>query len=78
MHTHFHANSIPTAMDIARKLYKSGYEGTYGIEHHSGKLEPQRVEWQLASLREILAELKVEEESGEPCAAPYMNGIYGI
>ena len=78
MHTHFHANSIPYAMEVARKLYKSGYEGTYGIEHHSAKLEPERVEWQLASLREILAEIRMEEESGETIEKPYMNGVYGV
>ena len=76
MHTHFHANSIPYALEVARKLYQAGYEGTYGIEHHSAKLEPKRVEWQLASLREILAEIRMEEESGTPVETSYLNGIY--
>ena len=78
MHTHFHANSMPYAIDVARKLYQSGYQGTYGVEHHSGKLEPQRVEWQLASLREILAEIRLEEETGVACEKAYMNSMYGV
>ena len=78
MHTHFQADSVSYAMVVARKLYESGYEGTYGVEHHSGKLEPQRTEWQLATLREILAELRVEKETGVPCEKAYMNGVYKI
>ena len=35
MHTHIHANAILTAKEVIRKLALSGYQGTYGVEHHS-------------------------------------------
>ena len=76
MHTHIHANSVPYAIDVVRKLAAEEYTGTYGIEHHSGKLEPVRVEWQLASLREIIAEVQEERAGGEPVSEAFMNKVY--
>ena len=76
MHTHIHANSVPYAIDVVRKLAAGNYTGTYGIEHHSGKLEPVRVEWQLASLREIIAEVQEENAGGEAAPEAFMNKIY--
>ena len=35
-------------------------KGTLSIEHHSANLELERVEWQLASVRAICAELEQE------------------
>jgi len=60
MHTHIHAKSIPYAKDIIRKLAKSGYEGTFSVEHHSGEHEFARVEWQLGAVRTMIEELKAE------------------
>ena len=76
MHTHIHANSMPYAKDVIRRLANSGYEGVYSVEHHSGKLEPERVDWQLATLRGLIAELNDEgfEESAKPS---FFEGVYG-
>ena len=75
MHTHIHAGSMPYAKEVIRRLALSGYEGVYSAEHHSGKLECERVEWQIATVRGLIAEL--QEEGLETEAAPaYFNGIY--
>jgi len=76
MHTHIHANSIPYAKEVIRRLANSGYEGVYSVEHHSAKLEPERVDWQLASLRCLISELGAEgfEKEAEPS---FLNGVYG-
>jgi sugar phosphate isomerase/epimerase len=75
MHTHVAANTIPVAKDIIRRLASAGYKGAYSIEHHSGHMELERVEWQLASVRCILAELE-EEGLQEPVRPDYFQGIY--
>ncbi len=73
MHTHIHAHSIPTAKDVIRRLALSGYQGCYGVEHHSGKYETERVEWQLGSLRALIAEVK-DEDLTQPGAESFMSG----
>ena len=75
MHTHIHAASMPYAKEVIRKLANSGYTGVYSAEHHSGALECERVEWQIATVRGLIAELKTEglEEEAKPA---YFNGIY--
>lgn len=75
MHTHIHANSIPEAKEVVRKLALSGYQGTYGIEHHSGKHEQERVEWQLGSLRAMIAELR-DEDLSKPSKEDMMHRVY--
>lgn len=72
MHTHIPANSIPVAKELIRKLAASGYEGTYSIEHHSGKFEEVRVEWQLGAVRSLIAELK-EEGIDTPAKLDYFS-----
>jgi len=52
--THIHAK------DVICRLIRKGYTGAYSIEHHSGELEVERTHWQLASLREIMAEIALE------------------
>lgn len=75
MHTHIHANSMPYAKDVIRRLANAGYEGAYSAEHHSGALECERVEWQIATIRGLIAELNAE--GWDKSAAPsYFNGIY--
>ena len=75
MHTHIHANSMPYAKDVIRKLAVLGYEGVYSVEHHSGHLEPERVDWQLATVRGLIAELNDEGYENE--AKPsFFDGIY--
>lgn len=75
MHTHIHADSMPYAKDVIRRLYNEGYEGVYSVEHHSGKLEPERVDWQLATVRGLIAELN--DEGFEEAAGPsFFEGVY--
>lgn len=75
MHTHIPANSLPYAKEAIRRLAVSGYRGTISVEHHSSSLEMERTEWQLASVREILAEL--EMEGLEPASGKdYLSNIY--
>ena len=75
MHTHIHADSMPYAKDVIRRLYNEGYEGVYSVEHHSGRLEPERVDWQLATVRGLIAELN--DEGFEDAAKPsFFEGVY--
>ncbi len=76
MHLHVHANSLPYAKDVLRRLALTGYEGTYGIEHHSSKYETERVEWHLGTLRAILAELRDADDLTQPLEEDYMTGVY--
>jgi len=75
MHTHIHANSMPYAKEVIRLLANSGYEGTYSVEHHSGELEYNRVAWQLATVRGLIAELN-QEGFEEPAKPDFFSGIY--
>ena len=75
MHTHIHADSVPYAKEVIRKLAVSGYKGVYSVEHHSGKLEKERVAWQIASVRGLVAELD-EEGYDKPAKTSYFNNIY--
>ena len=75
MHTHIHAKAITTkAKDVICRLMKAGYTGAYSIEHHSGQLEVERTHWQLACLREIMAEIAVEGVDTKEKA--YMSQLY--
>jgi len=71
MHTHIHADSMPYAKTVIDALQKSGYQGVYSVEHHSGHLEQERVEWQLATVRGLIAELKEDNREVD-----YFRGIY--
>ena len=75
MHTHIHADSMPYAKEVIRKLKNLGYEGAYSVEHHSGKLEAERVDWQLATMRGLIAELDTEGYD-EPAKPAFFNGVY--
>ena len=75
MHTHIHADSMPYAKEVIRKLKNLGYEGAYSVEHHSGKLEVERVDWQLATMRALIAELDAEGYD-EPAKSDFFNGVY--
>ena len=75
MHSHIAAETIPVAKEIIRRLAASGYKGTYSVEHHSAELELERVEWQLGSLRSIMAELEREGLEG-PVKPDYFHNIY--
>lgn len=74
MHTHVPANMIPQAKEIIRRLAKSGYAGTYSVEHHSGSHELERAGWQLGAVRTFIDELK-EEGVDAPASESYIiNG----
>ncbi len=75
MHTHVAADSLPEAKEIIRRLLAAGYNGALSIEHHTADLELERVEWQLATLRAILAELN-QEDLSEPAGPDYMQTVY--
>lgn len=75
MHTHIHAGSVSYAKDVIRRLHNSGYQGVYSVEHHSGKLECERVEWQLATVRGLIAELQAEGFD-QPAAPSYFERVY--
>lgn len=74
MHTHIPANSILVAKEHIRKLQKANYKGTFSVEHHSGKHETVRVEWQLGAVRSIIAELK--EEGIESVKPSYFVDVF--
>lgn len=71
MHTHIPANKVYDAKEFIINLVKADYKGTYSVEHHSGKLETERVEWQLGTLRSIIAELK----AGETDTSTFANTV---
>ena len=75
MHTHVAANSLPEAKEIIRRLLAAGYDGALSVEHHTAALELERVEWQLASLRAILAEVG-QEGLDAPAKPDYMQTVY--
>lgn len=71
MHTHIPANKVLDAKDFIINLVKADYKGTYSVEHHSGHLETERVEWQLGTLRSIVAELV----AGETDSIAFVNTV---
>ena len=75
MHTHIHADSMPWAKDVIRRLANAGYAGVYSVEHHSGMLEPERVDWLLATVRGLIAELDCEgyEDAAKPS---FFDGVW--
>lgn len=75
MHTHIHADSVPYAKEVIRKLAVSGYEGVYSVEHHSGIHEKERVAWQIATVRGLVAELDAEGYD-KPAGISYFNKVY--
>ena len=76
MHTHVHAASMPYAKGVIRDLMNAGYEGVFSVEHHSGNLEYERVEWQLATVRGLIAELKQEGLAKEPVPDYFAKEVY--
>jgi sugar phosphate isomerase/epimerase len=75
MHTHVPANSIPIIKSYVKKLIKADYAGVYSIEHHSRLHELIRTDWQLASLRAILAEINEEGVDAED-TEDFLHSVY--
>ncbi len=68
MHTHVDARiTVECLEEKLRVLLDAGYEGFFGVEHHTGKNEYREVEWQLAELRRALwrMELEVQPAAGQ-------------
>jgi hypothetical protein len=60
MHTHFPAESMIWAKDLMRRIARTSYQGSYGIEQSCGRHEIVRAEWQVAVLRGLATELAFE------------------
>ncbi len=61
MHTHVDANVTRTRLESAvRLLLGAGYEGYWGVEHHSAQNEYAEVDYQLAEVRRVLGKLRLE------------------
>jgi sugar phosphate isomerase/epimerase len=66
MHTHIDARITATCLEEKlRLLIAAGYQGHFGVEHHSAKNEYWEVAWQLAELRRALVRLR-GEGTGRP------------
>jgi len=64
VHTHVDARITRTRLMSAMKiLLDAGYEGYWGVEHHSGKNEYAEVEYQLAEVRRALSAIALEKET---------------
>lgn len=61
VHTHVDARITATRLEPAmRLLLAAGYTGCWGVEHHSGRNEYAEVAWQLAAVRRVLHQLRLE------------------
>lgn len=75
MHTHVPADSMKFAKEYIRQLVNAGYAGTFSIEHHSSKHEYERVGWQLATVRGLIAELEAEGFD-KPAEDDFFKSVY--
>ena len=56
MHTHVDARITASCLDEKMKILRdAGYQGCWGVEHHSAKNEYTEVEWQVVEVRRRLA-----------------------
>ncbi len=56
MHTHVDARTTASCLEERMTmLQQAGYQGYWGVEHHSAKNEYAEVAWQLAEVRRVLA-----------------------
>jgi sugar phosphate isomerase/epimerase len=63
MHTHVDARVTRTRLEAAmRLLLSNGYQGHWGIEHHSGTNEYSEVAYQLAEVRRVLGKIRLEND----------------
>jgi len=57
-HTHVDARITRTCLEEkVRLLLDAGYDGTWGVEHHSAQHEYAEVEWQLAEVKRCLGQV---------------------
>jgi sugar phosphate isomerase/epimerase len=61
VHTHIDARITKTRLDSAiALLLDAGYQGYWGVEHHTGTNEYAEVEYQLSEVRRALEKLRLE------------------
>lgn len=66
MHTHVDARITAECLEEKlRLLLDAGYEGWFGVEHHTARNEYREVEWQLAEIRRMLASLDLEAREAQ-------------
>lgn len=64
VHTHVDARITKTRLESAIKnLLAAGYQGYWGVEHHSAKNEYAEVAYQIAEVRRVLSRLSAEAAS---------------
>ncbi len=62
-HTHVDARITRTRLAAAMKLLlDAGYDGYWGVEHHSGKNEYAEVEYQIAEVRRALSAMTLTQD----------------
>jgi sugar phosphate isomerase/epimerase len=62
VHTHVDARITKTRLEPAiRNLIAAGYQGYWGVEHHSAKNEYAEVASQLAEVRRVLEKIRLEK-----------------
>ena len=70
MHTHVSPETVATRLEESMEiLLDAGYEGYWGVEHHSGVNEYAEVQWQVAEVRRALAHRRAAArpaDSGNP------------
>ena len=74
-HTHVDANITRTS--LAEKidlLLNAGYQGCWGVEHHSAKNEYAEIAVQLATVRRVLARKLYDRQVIEMTAPPHPEG----
>ncbi len=64
VHTHVDARITRTRLEPAmRALIAAGYQGYWGVEHHSSKNEYAEVAYQVAEVRRVLEKIRLETET---------------
>jgi len=67
MHTHVDARTAETRLaDAIAILQKAGYDGYWGVEHHTGRNEYAEVAYQVAAVQRALADMASDEPLREP------------
>jgi sugar phosphate isomerase/epimerase len=70
VHTHVDADITAHRLNEGlTTLLDAGYQGCWGVEHHSGTDEYTKVEWQLASVRRAVRQIE-RDRSSAPNAGP--------
>jgi sugar phosphate isomerase/epimerase len=87
VHTHVDANITRTCLAERMKLLEdAGYEGYWGVEHHSARNEYAEIAYQLAEVRRVLARkqyeahvaenvARKETKPGNPLLTPEQEGL---